>query len=132
MTDIICFGDLLIDFVPIENGRDFAGLPGFKPAPGVADQTSNHATLAARAKRPFVPCGRTFLQSIASTLPSATFCPTGGINLANAETYLDLPNVICVGGSWVIPNEAVDAGRWDHNAGLTHEACRLSESGETS
>ena len=39
------------------------------------------------------------------------FCPTGGIDLAKAKTYLALPNVICVGGSWVMPQDAIDSRR---------------------
>lgn len=76
--------------------------------------------------------GSAFLKSIASPLPEAKFCPTGGINLANAKTYLDLPNVLCVGGSWVVPKDAIDAGDWDRITGLAKQASRLCETEETS
>ena len=47
--------------------------------------------------------GIEFLKAIAPVLPDLKFCPTGGINQANAANYLALPNVFAVGGSWVIP-----------------------------
>ncbi|ABS66270.1 2-dehydro-3-deoxyphosphogluconate aldolase/4-hydroxy-2-oxoglutarate aldolase [Xanthobacter versatilis] len=56
--------------------------------------------------------GSAYLASIASPLPQLTFCPTGGISLASAPRYLALPNVICVGGSWMLPRAQVDAGDW--------------------
>ncbi len=46
--------------------------------------------------------GRTLLKSLNGPLPELKFCPTGGINAALAEDYLDLPNVVCVGGSWMV------------------------------
>lgn len=56
--------------------------------------------------------GRRYLKALASPLPEARFCPTGGIGADNAGDYLALPNVICVGGSWVAPADAVRAGDW--------------------
>ena len=56
--------------------------------------------------------GAPFLKALSSPLAGVRFCPTGGITAANAATYLSLPNVICVGGSWVAPDELVDAGAW--------------------
>jgi 2-dehydro-3-deoxyphosphogluconate aldolase/(4S)-4-hydroxy-2-oxoglutarate aldolase len=50
--------------------------------------------------------GIDFLKAIAPALPDLKFCPTGGINQANAPSYLALPNVFAVGGSWVIPRAA--------------------------
>jgi 2-dehydro-3-deoxyphosphogluconate aldolase/(4S)-4-hydroxy-2-oxoglutarate aldolase len=49
--------------------------------------------------------GIAFLKAIASVLPDVKFCPTGGIDQANAKSYLALPNVFAVGGSWVVPRE---------------------------
>ena len=69
--------------------------------------------------------GSAFLKSIASPLPEASFCPTGGISLANARTYLDLPNVICVGGSWVVPKDAIASGNWGRITALAGEASQL-------
>lgn len=56
------------------------------------------------------------LKSIGGPLPQVTFCPTGSITPALAPDYLKLPNVACVGGSWVAPKAMMDAGDW---AGIT-------------
>jgi 2-dehydro-3-deoxyphosphogluconate aldolase/(4S)-4-hydroxy-2-oxoglutarate aldolase len=56
--------------------------------------------------------GVAFLQALAAPLPGARFCPTGGIDAARAPAYLALPNVVCIGGSWVAPRDAVAAGDW--------------------
>ena len=54
--------------------------------------------------------GMAFLQSLHSPLPSLQFCPTGGITQDNAPHWLALDNVICVGGTWIAPQSALDAG----------------------
>ena len=56
--------------------------------------------------------GTAYLSSIASPVPAARFCPTGGITPTSAPDYLALPNVGCVGGSWLTPRDAVAAGDW--------------------
>lgn len=56
--------------------------------------------------------GPSFLKSLASPLPHIGFCPTGGVTPANAPEYLELPNVLVVGGSWVAPKAMVDTGDW--------------------
>jgi len=56
--------------------------------------------------------GVAYLQALVAPLPGALFCPTGGINAARAPGYLALPNVVCIGGSWVAPRDAVAAGDW--------------------
>lgn len=63
--------------------------------------------------------GADFLAALASPLPEARFCPTGGINPEKAKRYLSLPNVVCVGGSWLVPKAKVAAGDW---AGITQLA----------
>jgi 2-dehydro-3-deoxyphosphogluconate aldolase/(4S)-4-hydroxy-2-oxoglutarate aldolase len=40
------------------------------------------------------------------------FCPTGGVTLDNAPEFLALPNVVCVGGSWLVPADALALGDW--------------------
>jgi 2-dehydro-3-deoxyphosphogluconate aldolase/(4S)-4-hydroxy-2-oxoglutarate aldolase len=50
------------------------------------------------------------LKALAGPFPHARFCPTGGIDAASAQAYLALPNVVCVGGSWIAPRAAIDAG----------------------
>lgn len=52
--------------------------------------------------------GTSFLKSVCGPFPQARFCPTGGINALNAPEYLALPNVMCVGGSWVVPEKAAN------------------------
>jgi 2-dehydro-3-deoxyphosphogluconate aldolase/(4S)-4-hydroxy-2-oxoglutarate aldolase len=69
--------------------------------------------------------GAEVLKAYASPLADITFCPTGGITMAKARTYLDLPNVICVGGSWVMPADAIAAGDWKRIEGLAREAAGL-------
>ena len=56
--------------------------------------------------------GANLLKSLASPLPAARFCPTGGITEKSAPTYLALPNVVCVGGSWIAGADAIASGDW--------------------
>ncbi|MGJ8571544.1 MAG: 2-dehydro-3-deoxy-phosphogluconate aldolase [Hoeflea sp.] len=70
--------------------------------------------------------GAAYLKSLASPLAGMQFCPTGGVTPDNARDYLSLPNVICVGGSWVAPNALVEAGDWEGITRLATEASRLS------
>ncbi|MCB1883130.1 MAG: bifunctional 4-hydroxy-2-oxoglutarate aldolase/2-dehydro-3-deoxy-phosphogluconate aldolase [Geminicoccaceae bacterium] len=70
--------------------------------------------------------GVPYLKSLASPLPQARFCPTGGIDAANAKDYLALPNVLCVGGSWVAPAKAVKEGAWDEVERLARAAAGLA------
>jgi 2-dehydro-3-deoxyphosphogluconate aldolase/(4S)-4-hydroxy-2-oxoglutarate aldolase len=67
------------------------------------------------------------LKAFASPFPQATFCPTGGVSLANAPEYLAQPNVACVGGSWVAPADAVRAGDWGRIEQLAREASQLGQ-----
>ncbi|TIP22796.1 MAG: 2-dehydro-3-deoxy-phosphogluconate aldolase [Mesorhizobium sp.] len=66
------------------------------------------------------------LKAFASPLADVKFCPTGGITAKNAADYLSLPNVICVGGSWVAPDEFIKAGKWDEIEALAREASKLA------
>ncbi|MFT6267798.1 MAG: 2-dehydro-3-deoxyphosphogluconate aldolase/(4S)-4-hydroxy-2-oxoglutarate aldolase [Alphaproteobacteria bacterium] len=52
------------------------------------------------------------LKSIGGPFPNTVFCPTGGIGPDNYKEYLALPNVRCVGGSWVAPNDAIENKQW--------------------
>jgi 2-dehydro-3-deoxyphosphogluconate aldolase/(4S)-4-hydroxy-2-oxoglutarate aldolase len=67
------------------------------------------------------------LKAFASPFAQARFCPTGGVTAANAPEYLALPNVVCVGGSWVAPTDAVRAGDWDRITALAREAAALAK-----
>jgi 2-dehydro-3-deoxyphosphogluconate aldolase/(4S)-4-hydroxy-2-oxoglutarate aldolase len=72
--------------------------------------------------------GAAFLKSLASPFAGLRFCPTGGVTTRNAGDYLSLPNVICVGGSWVAPDDAVKAGNWAMIEKLAREAAALASS----
>jgi 2-dehydro-3-deoxyphosphogluconate aldolase/(4S)-4-hydroxy-2-oxoglutarate aldolase len=69
--------------------------------------------------------GAPVLKAYASPLSDITFCPTGGITLEKARGYLALPNVICVGGSWVMPQDAIEGGDWSRIERLAREAAAL-------
>ncbi|AYL35833.1 bifunctional 4-hydroxy-2-oxoglutarate aldolase/2-dehydro-3-deoxy-phosphogluconate aldolase [Streptomyces sp. PDY-4] len=99
--------------------------------PGVST-TSEVVALLERGVREmkFFPAqaagGTAYLKSLAGPLPQARFCPTGGIGPDSAPDYLALPNVGCVGGSWMLPADAVAAGDWDRVERLAREAAGLS------
>ncbi|WP_050522500.1 bifunctional 4-hydroxy-2-oxoglutarate aldolase/2-dehydro-3-deoxy-phosphogluconate aldolase [Pseudorhodobacter wandonensis] len=69
--------------------------------------------------------GAPLLKSIGGPIPQVRFCPTGGVSLKNANDYLSLPNVMCVGGSWVAPAAMVAAGDWAGITALAAEAAKL-------
>ncbi|MFF3780258.1 bifunctional 4-hydroxy-2-oxoglutarate aldolase/2-dehydro-3-deoxy-phosphogluconate aldolase [Streptomyces sp. NPDC001933] len=69
--------------------------------------------------------GTAYLKALSAPLPQARFCPTGGISLASAPSYLALPNVGCVGGSWMVPADAVAAKDWARVERLAGEAAAL-------
>lgn len=62
------------------------------------------------------------LKGFGGPFAQVRFCPTGGIDAAKAPSYLALPNVACVGGSWMVPGDALRARDWDHIGSLTREA----------
>ncbi|MES3023323.1 MAG: bifunctional 4-hydroxy-2-oxoglutarate aldolase/2-dehydro-3-deoxy-phosphogluconate aldolase [Pseudomonadota bacterium] len=62
---------------------------------------------------PAVPAGGVgMLNAIGGPLPDVTFCPTGGISIETAPQFLACKNVACVGGSWLTPKDAINAGNW--------------------
>lgn len=65
------------------------------------------------------------LKAIGAPIQQVRFCPTGGVTPANAPDYLGLSNTLCVGGSWVAPKDAVDAGDWARIEALAREAAAL-------
>lgn len=69
--------------------------------------------------------GVPYLRSLAGPLPQARFCPTGGVSLASAPSYLALPNVGCVGGTWMLPADALAARDWARVETLAREAAGL-------
>ncbi|MDW8844296.1 bifunctional 4-hydroxy-2-oxoglutarate aldolase/2-dehydro-3-deoxy-phosphogluconate aldolase [Erwinia sp. MMLR14_017] len=62
------------------------------------------------------------LQAIAGPFPQVRFCPTGGISPANYRDYLALKSVHCIGGSWLVPNDALEMGDYDRITALACEA----------
>ncbi|MFD7538631.1 keto-deoxy-phosphogluconate aldolase [Streptomyces sp. CB01201] len=124
-------------------GARFLVSPGWTPAlldamqgsgvpflPGVST-TSEVVALLEQGVREmkFFPAeaagGTAYLKSLAGPLPQARFCPTGGISLASAPTYLALPNVGCVGGTWMLPQDALATGDWSRVETLAREAAAL-------
>ncbi len=66
--------------------------------------------------------GIQMIKSLGSPFPHITFCPTGGISPANYKSYLTLKNVVCVGGSWLAPKDAVLAGDWSKITDICNDA----------
>jgi 2-dehydro-3-deoxyphosphogluconate aldolase/(4S)-4-hydroxy-2-oxoglutarate aldolase len=95
-----------------------AGLAGPIPyLPAVATASELMTGLAAGYRCfKFFPAGAAggiaMLSSFAGPFPEARFCPTGGITQASVKSYLDLPNVLCAGGSWLTPAEAIAKKDW--------------------
>ena len=69
--------------------------------------------------------GVRWLQSVLAPLPELRFCPTGGIDAGNAASYLAVPNVLAVGGSWVAPKDALAAGDFARITALARAASGL-------
>ena len=125
-------------------GARFAVSPGYTPAvgrachdlklpllPGVATgsevmmaQEDGHQALK------FFPAmqagGIAMLKALGGPFGDVRFCPTGGVTPQNAREFLALPNVACVGGSWLVPAESMAAGDWSRIETLAREAAALS------
>jgi 2-dehydro-3-deoxyphosphogluconate aldolase / (4S)-4-hydroxy-2-oxoglutarate aldolase len=123
-----------------EAGAQFALSPGYVPGleviaeapfiPGIATATELMRGLDdGFTAFKFFPAaalgGPAALSALGGPLPKARFCPTGGISLKNAPDYLALPNVLCVGGSWVAPSQAVRDKQWLNIENLAREANAL-------
>lgn len=72
--------------------------------------------------------GVPMLKSIGAPIPQISFCPTGGVSQKNVKEYFSLPNVACVGGSWMCAASLVDAENWDEITRLSAEAVVLATS----
>ncbi|GAA5069634.1 2-dehydro-3-deoxyphosphogluconate aldolase/(4S)-4-hydroxy-2-oxoglutarate aldolase [Thermocatellispora tengchongensis] len=127
----------------LDAGAKFLVSPGTSPAlvdamvgseipflPGVATATEV-MTLAERGigEMKFFPAepagGLAYLKALAGPLPEVRFCPTGGIRPENAPAYLALPNVGCVGGTWLTPADALASGDYARIEKLAAEAAAL-------
>jgi 2-dehydro-3-deoxyphosphogluconate aldolase/(4S)-4-hydroxy-2-oxoglutarate aldolase len=69
--------------------------------------------------------GVAMLRALGAPFPDVLFCPTGGITRASAPDYLELPNVVCVGGSWIAPRAMLAAGDWAGIEALARDAAGL-------
>lgn len=112
---------------PLLDAMKAAGVPFL---PGVST-TSEVVALLERGvtEMKFFPAeaagGTAYLKALSAPLPQARFCPTGGISPASAPTYLALPNVGCVGGSWMVPGDVLAAKDWARVERLAGEAAAL-------
>lgn len=70
--------------------------------------------------------GMPMLQALYGPFPTLKFCPTGGITTETAPSFLALPNVVCVGGSWLTPKAALAAQNWDEVTRLARAASELA------
>ncbi len=133
----------------IDAGADFLVTPGTPPAladaladaaipviPGGATPTEFLALMA----RGFRVCklfpanavgGLAMLKGLAGPLSELKLCPTGGISEANAADYLAQPNVVCIGGSWMLPNEWIAAGEWNKVREASTRAAAIAHSART-
>lgn len=110
----------------LTTARD-AGLPLL---PGVMTPSEAIAAITAGYTRlklfPAVQAGGiAMLKALHGPFPQLRFCPTGGISLATAPDFLALPNVACVGGSWLTPADKVKAGDWAAITQLARETSKL-------
>ncbi len=132
------------DFARIRDaGAQFAVSPGATPAlaaaaelpwlPG-ANTPSECMTLLERGYRfqKFFPAERSggvdVIHDLHGPLPEVSFCPSGGVTPANAAAYLALPNVRCIGSTWITSEELLDAGDFGQIGKLAREALALAAS----
>jgi 2-dehydro-3-deoxyphosphogluconate aldolase / (4S)-4-hydroxy-2-oxoglutarate aldolase len=124
-------------------GARFAVSPGFTPTVGSACRDAGLALLPGVAtgseimqaqesgytQLKFFPAmqagGPAMLKAWSGPFFDVQFCPTGGVNEANAKEFLALPNVVCVGGSWLTPADALAAGDWERITALAAAATTL-------
>ena len=71
--------------------------------------------------------GAKMLEALAGPFAHVRFCPTGGITPENASSYLALPNVVCIGGTWLAPKNLVADRNWSQIAQLARTASRLRD-----
>jgi 2-dehydro-3-deoxyphosphogluconate aldolase / (4S)-4-hydroxy-2-oxoglutarate aldolase len=113
---------------------DAAEHSGIAPLPGIATASEAMALIErGYSFAKFFPAepsgGAPFLAALASPLPQLRFCPTGGITPANAPGYLGLPNVICVGGSWMVKAQTIKSRNWMEITRLAAQAAALAAGG---
>lgn len=109
---------------------DAAKASGLPLLPGVMTPSEVMAAREAGFRQlklfPAVPAGGIgMLNALAGPLGDVMFCPTGGVSQDNAAQFLALRNVACVGGSWLTPRDALEAGDWDRITTLALAASAL-------
>jgi len=109
---------------------DAAAASGALLLPGIANASQAMALIARGYQfAKFFPAepagGAPYLKALASPLPQLRFCPTGGVTLESAPSYLALPNVICVGGSWMLKPEVIAARDWAAVTAASQRAAQL-------
>lgn len=109
---------------------DQACVVGAPLLPGVATATELMRGLDAGLDHfKFFPAeqagGVAMVKAFGGPFASCRFCPTGGVTLESAPSYLALPNVLCVGGAWVAPADLVNAGAWDEIRARAQKAAAL-------
>lgn len=139
---LICAGTILtpaqVDEA-MEAGADFVVSPGFNPTvvkycqqrgvtiiPGV-----NNPSLAEQAMEmglktlkffPAEPSGGVGMLKAMSAVYPAKFMPTGGVSLNNLDDYLSVSSVVCCGGTWMVPGDLIDNGKWEELGKLVKDA----------
>ena len=112
-------------------GADFAISPGATPRLLEAGQQTSMPLEMGYEHFKFFPAaasgGVSALKAFAGPFPDVKFCPTGGISVNDFTQYLALSNVVCVGGSWVVPADALNQGDWARIEQLAREACELAK-----
>ena len=110
----------------LETG-EASGLP-FLPGVATASEAMALREIGYR-KLKFFPAdaagGIPALKGLNGPLPDLSFCPTGGVGADNAASYLALPNIFAVGGSWLAPTDAIRAQDWDHIENLARISAQL-------
>lgn len=126
----------------IEAGADFAVSPGFNPDtveyaisqglpfmpginnPSLVEQAMSLGLTTMKFFPATVSGGTDMLKALSAVYP-VKFMPTGGIKPSNAKSYLELANVFCCGGTWMVPQDLIDKKDWPAIANLTKEAVSL-------
>lgn len=114
-----------IDLIKAAEGGSLPLLPGVATA-SEAMQMADHGYQYLKMFPAQAIGGTALLKSWAGPLPDLKFCPTGGVNLTNALDYLNCPNVVCVGGSWMLPKEVIAVKDWAEITKLASSANQLS------
>lgn len=115
------------DVVQASHAADIPVLPGIATATEL-QSTWNMGLRTVKFFPASLAGGPKMLKALSSVFRDVTFMPTGGVNAANLRDYLDIPAVIARGGSWLTPEQAVEAGNFDVMTELSREALSIAQS----